>query len=49
MNKLIIIAIILMTIPGCATLNSATDNNDQIIQDECDLKNSVPGIHDIID
>ena len=23
--------------------------NDQIIQDECDLKNSVPNIHDIID
>lgn len=46
MNKLIIIAIILMTIPGCATFS---DPNDQIIQDECDLKNSVASIHDIID
>ena len=46
MFKIIVVALILLTIPSCAAFN---DPNDQIIQDECDLKNSVPNIHDIID
>lgn len=46
MFKIIVVALILLTIPGCATFS---DPNDQIIQDECDLKNSIANIHDIID
>jgi hypothetical protein len=42
-NTLMLIFVILLTIPGCATFN---DPNDQIIHEECALKNSIPDIHD---
>ena len=44
-GSLILIIAFLVNASGCATI----DSNERIVDAECALKNSVPGIHDAID